>query len=83
MDSNHIDKIGPWFSVSDLQAEGILFVEDGNHGHYRPRPDEFTDSGPALFIRAGDIDKGRVLFDTAKSMVPDWSRRLPGWAGPF
>jgi type I restriction enzyme S subunit len=50
--------------VADLQSGGILLVEDGNHGEYRPRPDEFVDSGVA-FIRAADMDDGRVLFTTA------------------
>ena len=27
-------------SVSELQEEGILLVEDGNHGEYRPRGEE-------------------------------------------
>jgi type I restriction enzyme S subunit len=51
-------------TVTELQREGILLVEDGNHGEYRPRPDEFVDSGVA-FIRAADMDGGRVLFRSA------------------
>ncbi len=50
--------------VAHLQADGVLLVEDGNHGEYRPRHDEFTYAGVA-FIRAADIRDGRVLFDTA------------------
>ncbi|MGH8699035.1 MAG: hypothetical protein ACREVS_21285, partial [Burkholderiales bacterium] len=50
--------------MTELQREGILLVEDGNHGEYRPRPDEFVDSGVA-FIRAADMDDGRVLFQSA------------------
>jgi restriction endonuclease S subunit len=57
---------GEWrtATVADLQRDGILLVEDGNHGEYRPRPDEFVDSGVA-FIRAADMDDGRVLFQSA------------------
>ena len=51
-------------TVAALQREGVLLVEDGNHGEYRPRPDEFVDSGVA-FIRAADMDNGRVLFQSA------------------
>src|SRR6266487_4319776 len=58
--------VGEWRSavVADLQRDGILLVEDGNHGEYRPRPDEFVDAGVA-FIRAADMDSGRVLFESA------------------
>ena len=51
-------------TVAELQREGVLLVEDGNHGEYRPRPDEFVADGVA-FIRAADMDGGRVLFDSA------------------
>src|SRR5437899_67790 len=54
-------------TVAELQQEGILLVEDGNHGEYRPRPDEFVDSGVA-FIRAADMDAGRVLFGSASKI---------------
>ena len=53
-----------YYKVSDLQSRGVLLVEDGNHGEYRPRPDEFDDGGTP-FIRAADMSNGRVLFDTA------------------
>ena len=60
---------GEWrtASVSELQRGGILLVEDGNHGEYRPRPDEFVDAGVA-FIRAADMDAGRVLFESASKI---------------
>ena len=51
-------------AVAELQAQGVLLVEDGNHGEYRPRPDEFVEGGTA-FIRAADIADGRVLFAEA------------------
>jgi type I restriction enzyme, S subunit len=65
---------GEWRTrtVSELQREGVLLVEDGNHGEYRPRPDEFVETGVA-FIRAADIDRGRVLFDLA-SRISDRAR---------
>ena len=51
-------------TVAELQAGGALLVEDGNHGEYRPRQDEFTSDGVA-FIRAADIHEGRILFQSA------------------
>ena len=54
-------------TVASLQADGTLLVEDGNHGEYRPRPDEFVDTGVA-FIRAADMDNGRVLFESASKI---------------
>ncbi|WP_283743155.1 restriction endonuclease subunit S [Sideroxydans sp. CL21] len=60
---------GEWqrLKVADLQREGVLLVEDGNHGEYRPRPDEFVSQGVA-FIRAADMDNGRVFFDSASKI---------------
>ena len=52
-------------SVLELQDEGTLLVADGNHGEYRPRSDEFG-QGEYAFIRAADMDDGRVLFDSAQ-----------------
>ena len=57
----------PKQTVLELQRDGILLVEDGNHGESRPRPDEFVDRGVA-FIRAADIDGGRVLFESASKI---------------
>lgn len=50
-----------------LQEQGLLLVEDGNHGEYRPRADEFCFGGTA-FIRASDMDGGRVLFSSASKI---------------
>lgn len=50
--------------VSELEAEGDLLVQDGNHGEYRPRRREFVEEGTP-FIRAADLDEGRILFQTA------------------
>ena len=55
----------PLRTVKELQDEGILLVEDGNHGEYRPRPSEFQRQGTA-FIRAANINgNGRILFESA------------------
>jgi type I restriction enzyme S subunit len=58
---------GEWSekSVAELQSAGALLVEDGNHGENRPRPDEFSTEG-IQFIRAADMDGGRVLFESAQ-----------------
>lgn len=56
-----------WFKVARLQADGVLLVEDGNHGEYRPRRDEFSGVGCA-FIRAADLRDGRVLFGSASKI---------------
>jgi type I restriction enzyme, S subunit len=58
---------GEWAakSVAELQAAGALLAEDGNHGENRPRPDEFSSEG-IQFIRAADMDSGRVLFESAQ-----------------
>ena len=60
-------------TVADLQRDGVLLVEDGNHGEYRPRRDEFVTEGVA-FIRAADMDAGRVLIDSA-SKINDIARQ--------
>jgi type I restriction enzyme S subunit len=60
-------------TVAELQAEGILLVEDGNHGENRPRPSEFASEGTA-FIRAADLDSGRVDFSSA-SRITDHARK--------
>src|SRR5262245_8275012 len=52
------------FKVAALQERGWLLVEDGNHGEYRPRQNEFG-SGKTAFIRAADMSDGRILFETA------------------
>jgi type I restriction enzyme S subunit len=49
------------FTVAELQKGGLLLVEDGNHGEYRPRPHEFVEGG-TRFIRAADLADGEVRF---------------------
>ena len=68
---------GEWHTatVLELQREGVLLVEDGNHGEYRPRPDEFVDAGVA-FIRAADMDAGRVLFESAARINENARKRI-------
>ena len=61
--------------VIDLQRAGILLVEDGNHGEYRPRPNEFTDHG-VTFIRAADINEGQVLFKSASKINETARKRI-------
>lgn len=62
-------------TVAELQKQGVLLVEDGNHGEYRPRPDEFVASGVA-FIRAADMDAGKVQFDAASKINERARRRI-------
>lgn len=54
----------PSLTVAELQRDDVLLVEDGNHGEYRPRPDEFVGNGTA-FIRAADMSDGQVQFGVA------------------
>lgn len=57
----------PTSVVAELEAEGVLKVEDGNHGEYRPRRDEFVEDGVA-FIRAADMAGGRIDFSGASKI---------------
>jgi type I restriction enzyme, S subunit len=68
---------GEWrtATVAELQRDGILLVEDGNHGEYRPRPDEFVERGVA-FIRAADMAAGRVLFESAAKISERARQRI-------
>lgn len=74
--------MGEWSrgTVLELQAAGVLLVEDGNHGECRPRPDEFVSRGVA-FIRAADMDNGRVLFDAASKINEVARRRITKGVG--
>ena len=38
---------------SNCNAVVLAFVEDGNHGEYRPRPDEFGHGEWAFILRSG------------------------------
>ncbi|WP_444962836.1 restriction endonuclease subunit S [Nocardiopsis sp. M1B1] len=52
-------------TVKELEADGFLLVQDGNHGEYRPRRDEFSSNGVS-FIRAADMHDGHILFSSAQ-----------------
>lgn len=66
----------PRCSVAELQEAGLLLVEDGNHGEYRPRQEEFAENGEWSFIRAADMDAGRVLFESAQKINDTAFRRI-------
>lgn len=65
----------PTLKVSELEESGDLFVQDGNHGEYRPRPDEFVQDG-VPFIRAGDMKEGRIVFDGAERINTTAFKRI-------
>lgn len=65
----------PYESVIDLQRRGALLVEDGNHGEYRPRREDFVAEG-VCFIRAADMAVGRVLFESASRIHNEARRRI-------
>jgi len=64
-----------WVTVADLEKAGQLLVQDGNHGEYRPRRNEFVESGVA-FIRAADMSDGRVRFDRASNINEVAAKRI-------
>lgn len=51
-------------SISELQEEGILLIEDGNHGNNRPLIEDFVNEGIS-YIKAGDIGNHQVQFGKA------------------
>lgn len=53
--------------VSDLIRQGLLRIEDGNHGEYRPRRSEFSDNGVS-FIRAADMTPSGIRFEVAEKI---------------
>jgi type I restriction enzyme, S subunit len=65
----------PWRTVQELQDQGVLLVEDGNHGENRPRPYEFIGDGTA-FLRAADLSDGEVLFSTAGQITNTALQRI-------
>ena len=62
-------------SVIDLQKKGVLLVEDGNHGEYRPLKNEFCEIGTA-FIRAADLSDGKISFSSAEKINTDATLRI-------
>jgi type I restriction enzyme S subunit len=65
----------PIYCVSDLEKDGLLLVQDGNHGEYRPQKHEFTDIGVA-FIRAADLGLSAVQFDKAEKINEEAYKRI-------
>ena len=62
-------------TVSELSEQGVIFVEDGNHGENRPRQDEFTSTGIA-FLRPPDLIDGRVDFQNCGRINEAGFRRV-------
>src|SRR5581483_372847 len=54
----------PLIAASELERRGVLLIQDGNHGEYRPLPTEFVDFGTS-FVRAADLDGGQIAFSRA------------------
>ena len=62
--------------VRDLEADGVLLVQDGNHGERRPRAHEIVPEGVA-HIRAADIDdNGSIDFAGAQKLNEDAVARI-------
>ena len=57
----------PRYIVRDLSDRGLIRVEDGNHGEYRPRKNEFVEHGVA-FIRAADLGEIGINFINASKI---------------
>ncbi len=57
----------PEFTVADLEKKKLILVQDGNHGEYRPRKNEFDADGIA-FIRAADFCNGTLDFTGAENI---------------
>ncbi|MBW1799934.1 MAG: restriction endonuclease subunit S [Deltaproteobacteria bacterium] len=65
----------PIYKALELQKRRILYLEDGNHGEYRPRPNEFG-NGEVAFIRASDMNGSCVDFENADRINNDAFRRI-------
>lgn len=61
--------------VSDLEQQGMLFVEDGNHGEYRPLPDEFVENG-IPFVRPPNLIDGRIDLNACQKINDVAFRRV-------
>lgn len=53
--------------VSELEEQQVLFVEDGNHGEYRPLADEFVERG-IPFVRPPNLKDGRIDLDACQQI---------------
>ena len=57
-----------WRSVAELEAAGVLLVQDGNHGAYRPVKEEIVEVG-IPHVRAADINgDGAIDFAGAQQI---------------
>lgn len=65
----------PSYKVSDLEERKIILVQDGNHGEYRPRENEFVEDGVA-FIRAADIEGNSIRFDSSSKINDTALKRI-------
>lgn len=61
--------------VSSLVQAGTLFVEDGNHGEYRPLAHEFQPTG-VPFVRPDNLKHGTVNFSECDFINDDAVRRV-------
>ena len=69
--------------VRTLLDSGLLLVEDGNHGEYRPLATEFTMAGTP-FIRPDDLKYGRVDFSNCDYINDQAVKRVrKGHGRPF
>jgi type I restriction enzyme S subunit len=57
----------PRYTVAHLSSAGVLRVEDGNHGEYRPRSSEFVENGVA-YIRAADMSARGIDFHNSSKI---------------
>jgi type I restriction enzyme S subunit len=57
-------------SVGELEAAGVLLVQDGNHGEYRPRREELVPDGTP-HIRAADISDAGVIDFAGAQRIND------------
>jgi len=55
------------WTVRDLEAKGLLLIQEGNHGKHQPQKEEFTSNGVA-FIQAADLAENVVDFETTKKL---------------
>lgn len=65
----------PRYPASELSVRGVLRVEDGNHGEYRPRSTEFGKRGVA-YIRAADMSARGIDFRGASKISETAVQRI-------
>jgi type I restriction enzyme S subunit len=62
--------------VQDAIDDGILLVEDGNHGEYRPLAHEFVPAAGTPFVRPDDLKEGRVAFGACDLINAEATKRV-------